>query len=134
MLLATDLMPDEIPAAVQQFVADHIRSIAQLELLLLMHRERQRSWTIADAAKELYTAVSMTEPMLESLRAIGLVSLQGDQYQYAPKSKSLDQTVDDLAQLYQQRRVTIVNLIYSAPVQKLQDFADAFRIRRPPED
>ena len=127
-------MPDEIPAPVLQFLADHIRSIAQLELLLMLHRERQRTWTIAEAAKELYTAVSMTEPLLESLRAIGLVSLQGDRYQYDPKSKSLDGIVDDLSQLYQQRRVTIINLIYSAPVQKLQDFADAFRIRKPKED
>src|SRR5688500_6221667 len=71
-------MPDDIPAPVLQFLADHIRSIAQLELLLMLHRERQRTWTIADAAKELYTAVSMTEPLLESLRAIGLVSLHGD--------------------------------------------------------
>jgi hypothetical protein len=127
-------MPDEIPADIQRFLADNIRSIAQLELLLMLHRERQRTWTVADAARELYTAVSMTEPLLESLRAIGLVNLQGDQYQYAPKSKQLDQTVGELSQLYQQRRVTIINLIYSAPVQKLQDFADAFRIRKPKED
>jgi hypothetical protein len=127
-------MPDDIPATIQQFLADHIRSIAQLELLLMLHRERQRTWTVADAAKELYTAVSMTEPLLESLRAIGLVSRQGEYYQYAPKSKQLDQTVGELSLLYQQRRVTIVNLIYSAPVQKLQNFADAFRIRKPPED
>jgi hypothetical protein len=127
-------MPEDIPAPVLQFLADHIRSIAQLELLLMVHRDRQRSWTVADAAKELYTAASMTEPLLESLRAIGLVNLRGDQYQYAPKSKSLDGIVEDLAQVYQQRRVTIVNLIYSAPVQKPQDFADAFRIRKPPEN
>jgi len=127
-------MPDEISADVQRFLADHIRSIAQLELLLMLHRERQRTWTIADAAKELYTAVSMTEPLLESLRAIGLLSLQGGEYRYAPRSVSLDQVVGDLSQVYQQRRVTIVNLIYSAPVQKLQDFADAFRLRKPKED
>ena len=127
-------MPEEIPADVQRFLADHIRSIAQLELLLMLHRERERTWTVAAAAKELYTAVSMTEPLLESLRTIGLVSLQGDQYQYSPKQQPLDRVVSDLSQLYQQRRVTIVNLIYSAPVQKLQDFADAFRIRKPKEE
>lgn len=127
-------MPDDISADIQRFLADNIRSIAQLELLLMLHRERQRTWTVADAAKELYTAVSMTEPLLESLRAIGMVKLQRDQYQYAPRSKQLDDTVGELSQLYQQRRVTVINLIYSAPVKKLQDFADAFRIRKPKEE
>ena len=31
---------------------------------------------------------------------------------------------------YQQRRVTIINLIYSNPVKTLQDFADAFRLKK----
>lgn len=96
----------------------------------MLHREWDRGWTVAEAAKGLYTAVSMTEPLLESLRAIGLVGYQEHRYQYAPASKELDQLVGQLAQLYQQRRVTIINLIYSGPVQKLQDFADAFRIHK----
>lgn len=122
-------IPD-IPDKVEQFLADHIRSIAQLELLLMLHRERQRSWTVEETAKSLYTAVSMTEPLLESLRTIRVVTFEDGRYQYAPSSKELDQTVGDLSQLYQQRRVTIINMIYSAPDQKLQNFADAFRFRK----
>jgi two-component SAPR family response regulator len=123
-------MPDQIPAPILQFLADNIRSIAQLELLLMLHQERDSTWTVPDAAKRLYTAVSMTEPLLETLRAIGLVVFRDGHYQYAPKSTEMDALIGELAQLYQERRVTIINLIYSAPMQKLQNFADAFRIRK----
>jgi hypothetical protein len=130
-------MPEVIPPQVQQFLGDHIRSIAQLELLLLLHADRQRTWSVEDAARELYTAATMTEPMLESLRAIGLAAMSEGpprRYQYWPKTPELDQIVGELVQLYQQRRVTVINLIYSGPIQKLQNFADAFRIRKKEEE
>jgi len=130
-------MPDPLPATVRQFISEHIRSIAQLELLLLLSREREKTWSVQEAAKALYTADSMTEPLLESLRSIGLVVRSDDaeqRYSYAPKSPELERSVQDLAHEYQERRVTIINLIYSAPAEKLQDFADAFRIRKPKEE
>lgn len=130
-------MLDDIPPQVQQLLADHIRSIAQLELLLLLRAERERAWTVDDAARGLYTATTMTEPLLESLTMAGLVAAnEGSpkRFQYWPKTPELDQTVQELAQLYHQRRVTITNLIYSGPIQKLQNFADAFRFRKKEEN
>jgi hypothetical protein len=126
-------MPDALPANVRQFISEHIRSIAQLELLLMLRRNRDKAWSVEDAAKELYTAATMTQPLLESLRAIGLATFSNGTYTYAPRSAELEQVVGELDQLYQERRVTVINLIYSAPVEKLQNFADAFRIRKPPE-
>jgi hypothetical protein len=126
-------MPDSIPLPVQHLLSDHIRSIAQLELLVLLQSDRARKWSVEDAARSLYTAASMTEPLMEGLVAAGLVA--GSEaaprlYQYWPRTPELDQSVRDLAKLYEQRRVTIINLIYSGPIQKLQNFADAFRIRK----
>jgi hypothetical protein len=127
------MMPDALPANVRQFISEHIRSIAQLELLLMLRRKREKAWSVEEAAKELYTAATMTEPLLESLRAIGLATLSNGTYSYVPRSAELEQVVTDLDRLYQERRVTVINLIYSAPVEKLKNFADAFRIRKPPE-
>jgi hypothetical protein len=130
-------MPDDIPPQVQQLLSDHIRSIAQLELLLLLRADRERKWTVDEAAHDLYTAATMTEPLLESLVMGGLLAASEGppkRYQYWPKTPELDECVRDLAELYQQRRVTITNLIYSGPIQKLQNFADAFRIRKKEEN
>ena len=126
-------MPEVIPAAIQSLLREHIRTIAQLELLLKLHGQPQQEWSVEEAAKELYTAPSMTGPLLEALRASGLVERiesDGRRYRYAPKSEELAKTVDDLSQIYEQRRITIINLIYSAPIKNLQDFADAFRFRK----
>lgn len=130
-------MPDAIPANVHQLISEHIRSIAQLELLVMLRREPDKQWTVEEVAKTLYTAVSMTEPLLESLRAGGFLIASTSphlQYRYAPKTPELEQAVADLDRLYQERRVTIINLIYSAPTEKLRNFADAFRLRKPKED
>lgn len=130
-------MPDAIPDHVHQLISEHIRSIAQLELLVMLRRESDKQWTVEQVAKTLYTAVSMTEPLLESLRASGLLVVTRTpelQYGYAPKTAELERAVADLDRLYQERRVTIINLIYSAPTEKLRNFADAFRLRKPKED
>lgn len=127
------MMPDALPPNVRQFISEHIRSIAQLELLLMLRRNRDKAWSVEEAARQLYTAATMTQPLLESLRAIGLTSISSGTYTYAPKSAEMEQVVGELDKLYQERRVTVINLIYSAPVEKLQNFADAFRIRKPPE-
>jgi hypothetical protein len=126
-------MSDALPNHVQQFLRANIQSIAQLELLLLLYSNRNIAWSVGDAAKNQYTAVNMTQAALESLRSSGLVGVVEDgetRYQYAPTSENLDQLIGELAQLYSERRVSIVNAIYSSPLDSLQSFADAFRIRK----
>lgn len=129
-------MSDSLPADVQQFLSEHVRSIAQLELLLLLQGQPTKSWTVEEAAKELYTAASMTQPLLDYLVAAGLIAASGNpahSYQYAPTSQDRARLVENLARLYRERRVTVINTIYSAPTKNLQNFADAFRIRKKEE-
>lgn len=125
-------MTDSIPAHVHQFLRDHVKSIAQLELLILMQGDPQRSWTADAAAKQLYIPESFARQLLDNLRVAGVVSGTGDppQYQYAPQAPHLGPLVEDLVRVYRERPVTTVNAIYSGPTENLQTFADAFRIRR----
>ena len=125
-------MSDSVPAHIHQFLRDHIRSIAQLELLILMHGAPERAWTADDAAKQLYIPASFAESLLELLRAAGLLAVQekSKAYQYSPQAPHLAPLVDELVRLYRERPVTTVNVIYSAPTEHLQTFADAFKIRR----
>jgi hypothetical protein len=129
-------MPDDIRADLRDFIVNEIGSIAELELLLLLLREPQKAWSAQEAAKALYTAEDATAAQLESFRARGYAS--GDAsvgYTFAPRAPELQQLIADLAQLYQTRRVTVINLIYAGPVQKMKSFADAFRLRKPkPEE
>ena len=125
-------MTDSIPAHVHQFLRDHVKSIAQLELLILMHGAPEQARTPEATAKQLYIPESFAGQLLENLRAAGVATVDGDppQYRYAPQAPHLGPLVDDLVRLYRERPVTTVNVIYSAPTENLQTFADAFRIRR----
>ena len=49
-------------------------------------------------------------------------------YTFAPVSPVLAALCDQLAEVYAERPVTVINAIVSPP-DKLQDLADAFRIR-----
>lgn len=129
-------MAEAIPNSVQTLLREHIQSIAQMEVLLRLRERPAVAESVPELSEKLYTPESMTLSLLEGLKLSGLVDrVEGSEprYQYSPKSSELAQTVDQLAQLYQQRRVTIINLLYANPVKHLQDFADAFRFRKPEE-
>lgn len=126
-------MPDDIRADLRDFIVNEVGSIAQLELLLLLHQDAQKDWTAEQAAKALYTAVDATAALLEAFRTRGYVVLKDGQphrYQFANRSPEQTQLMRDLASLYQTRRVTVINLIYAGPEEKLRSFADAFRLRK----
>jgi hypothetical protein len=51
-------------------------------------------------------------------------------YRYAPTQPALAESVRQLALLYGERRVSVIEQIYAKPADPLQSFADAFRIRK----
>jgi hypothetical protein len=125
-------MKEAISNAVQLLLREQIQSIAQLEVLLRLREPPAEPESVAELSKQLYTPEPMTLSLLEGLKLRGLVArVEGSEprYQYSPHSPELAQAVEELARLYQLRRVTVINLIYSNPLKHLQDFADAFRIR-----
>jgi hypothetical protein len=55
-------------------------------------------------------------------------------YRYAPRTDDLGQAVAQLAREYPVYRVSIVNLIFSKPIDKIRTFADAFRFTKDETD
>ncbi len=130
-------MRDEIDNVIRVFVADHIESVAQLELLLMLHREPQTHCSAADAARAFGLSPDMTEKLLSDLCRDGLAtSVMGEPptFRYAPRTPAIDNTIARLAALYQERRVSLIQMIYAAPVDRLRSFADAFDLRKKRED
>lgn len=129
-------MPDDIQPDLRSFIAGHIHSVAKLELLLLLQQSPDRSWSADDAARALYIARTPTEGLLNELVVSGLVAAgpAADSYRYAPRTAELNDAIAALEQLYRERRVTVITLIHSAPVDKLRNFADAFRFFPPSKE
>ena len=121
-----------IPGHVERFITDHINSVEQLEVLLLLHDRASEEWTGATVAKELYIDPNSAERRLADWHARGLLSASeapDPSYRFAPQDSEFRRTVRDLASTYSERRVTVTNLIFSKPTDHISVFADAFRIR-----
>ncbi len=126
-------MADEqgIPDDVRRFLGEHIHSVEQLEVLIWLLEHPAQSWTGKAVARELRIDPVSAVSRLEDLAARGLAaaSRDADSFIYKPADGERDRLVRNLARLYADRRVTIINLIFSKPVDRVRSFADAFRIR-----
>ncbi|MEX0806196.1 MAG: hypothetical protein WD688_23180 [Candidatus Binatia bacterium] len=122
-----------IPHDVRQFVLDRIDSVAHLEALLLLRSKPDEEWSCQAVANRLYIDQRQTAELLTHLHADGFVTATAGQspvYRYQPASMELQQMVDRLAQIYSKHLVPITNLIHSKPKKRVQEFADAFRLRK----
>lgn len=128
----------QIPQRVRSFIADHIDSVLQLEVLLLLHAAPQRHYTRADIARELRINPEWVQKQLAILQAKALLTSEStgadSTYYYAPKTSDLNEDVQALAAAYADYRVTITSLIFATPNDQLRSFSDAFRLRNPKTD
>src|SRR5688500_5190852 len=67
-----------IPAEVSQFIAEHITSIEQLEVLLFLHGRTDKARSAAEIATELYIHPESTASRLADLELRGLVARDQD--------------------------------------------------------
>jgi hypothetical protein len=120
---------------VYRFLYHNIDSVEQLEVLLLLRRSPERGWTAEEVAQTLYSHPSSILHRLSSLAGRGLLrELEPATYQYAPRSAELHATVTRVAETYRERRVAVITLIASKPIENVRAFSDAFRIRRKKEE
>jgi hypothetical protein len=125
-------MSDDFPAELRAFIAQHIESLAQLETLLRMRQDRDRTWDADALAREIYITADMAAGIIADLERRGFVQRTPDPpaFRYSPANADFDRLLDQLGALYHERRVAVITEIYSNPTKKVQTFADAFRLRR----
>ena len=101
-------------------------------MLLLLHGTPHVAWTIDRIARELYSTPSSIKGRLGTLLKQDLVVTAGDPatYQYRAGTPTLHTTVQRLAETYRERRVAVVTLIASKPMENVRAFSDAFRLRK----
>lgn len=122
-----------IPPDIKAFILERIDSVVQAEVLLLLYRNAPQSYDAAEIAKELRIDRSAARDQLLELTSRGLLAPaegQSEAYQYQPQTLDFDRAVAGLAREYEDRRVSVISLIYSKPIDQIRSFADAFRIRK----
>ena len=125
-----DVNSEPIPKSVATFIAEHIDSLVELEALLLLYAHRDRLWPASEIAREL--RIDRAWPRKTELQGLcnkGILRCTpGPEhtYQFVPRNPEIESTVTQLAGLYPERRVTIIGLIFSKPVERLQKLRRRF--------
>jgi hypothetical protein len=106
---------NRISATVEDFVRKHIRSVWQLELLLLV-KSSDRPLNPTEIANALYLTDETVSSGLKDFERSGLVGpsyVEPQAYVYAPRTPQLREAVEQTGKAYGERRVAIINLIFS---------------------
>jgi predicted transcriptional regulator len=112
-----------------ELIRQSVRSVWALELLLLLRRERARSWTPEELVSELRASHTLVGDNLPVLQAAGLVLSEEGRYRYAPATPVLEQLCGRLEEEYRLRPVAVINAIASSPNDRLHKLANAFRLK-----
>jgi hypothetical protein len=126
-----------LPDDLNTFVLDHVDSIEQLEVLLLLWQRRERGWTASEVSQELRSAPESVAQRLKGLQNKKLLVVLADQapsaeavYFFQPESEKAQALVERLSEMYKTRRFSVINLILSRPSDSIRTFADAFKIKK----
>jgi hypothetical protein len=114
-----------------QFIRATIKSVWALELLLLLRRDMSGAgWTVERLTAELRSSRFVVDEVIPMLKAAGLVAEDAEaRFRYgAPYA--LDRLVGMLESEYAVRPAGVVRAILTAPHDKVQTFADAFKLRK----
>lgn len=127
---------DRISPRVRTFVAEHIDSVTQLELLLLLHRDPAARWRAADAAHEMRMPLDWAAAQLERFRSAGLLVCTDDSapWFFYRADNDAAALIDEVAETFRRRRTSMTALIFAPSTHDIALLSDAFRIRRDDEE
>lgn len=101
--------------------------------MLLLRENPERLWTADVLSDELRSSPSSIRVRLNNLLQQRIVQIHEETFRYAA-SGATDVLIQRLLELYRERRTTVIDLIFSSPVDPLRSFSDAFRLREDRDD
>jgi hypothetical protein len=115
----------------RHFVRDTFRSVWALELLLLMCADPGRVWSADELNLELRGSRTLVDEILTRLQQRGLVKEEPEKrYRYEPATLRLRELVQELQTAYAERPLAVLKAIFTAPNERIQTFADAFKVKK----
>jgi hypothetical protein len=116
----------------ERFIVREIRSIEQLEVLLLLRKEPEKWWSEADVFEAIRSSLPSVVDRLAQLSAAGFLERRDGHpllYRYAPDTPSRAKLVEELAEAYRHRRIAVIDAIYGRH-NPAAEFARAFKLKR----
>jgi hypothetical protein len=100
-------------------------------------RSPGRTWTATQASDELRTSEPSAGRHLAELTRQGLLAADAASppaYRFAPATARLAGQIAEFVAAFPTWQTRITRLIYERPVQRLRELADAFKLRKDPDD
>lgn len=119
----------EFSEEIRNFINAHIRSVGNLDVLVLLADDPKKSWTPEDVSRELRTNPDYANSQLQELKRIGLIESVNGGFISHRNPQVLDM-VYRLRSAYNSRRSSVINLIYEQPLEKIRGFAEAFKLKK----
>ena len=117
--------------SVLEFVGKAFRSVWPLELLLILFQEPAADWDVESLAREVRANPSVVMQGLAALEAARFVAVNADgRYLFQPGTPELTELATAVVNLYNEKPRAVMRAIFSAPSDRIQTFADAFRLRK----
>lgn len=123
-------MSSPLPPAVRTLIRRQVHSVGSLELLMLLHAERDRSWSVEEICDALGCPRAWAETQLAALRHGGLLERGEAGWRFAPATAELEQATGALQDAYRLHSREVVRFVFATPGRDLKEFSDAFRLRR----
>ena len=129
-------MPGALPDDLQRFITRYIDSVEKLEILLLIAKSPERFWSVEDIYQQIQSSRPSVQWRLRELNKEGFTerASEGERFRFAPKTAELAATVAAIAGAYQDRRIKVIEAIFSKSDDQLRRFSDAFRIKKEDEE
>lgn len=121
----------DLSPAVRQFISRFIRSVEQLEILLLLSRAPEKKYTASQVYDVILSTPQSVEGWLNQLtRDELLIRSTGSpqEYQCTSHPETFAQ-IETLGEWYRAAPVRVIEAIYQRESRAAQSFADAFKLK-----
>ena len=123
-------MPSELSEPANRFIGRHIRSMNSLELLLYMRDHADAGISARQVTEALRGNAAAMADMLTFFKSHELLAEDAPgMFHYRPRTPDDETVLAELAWLFRQRPVALMDAILASPSDKIRSFADAFRIK-----
>ncbi len=130
-------MPEDFSKSLLAFVVKNIDSVELLDVLALLRSNQEKEWQPEELDSQIRSSLSSIKNRLEYLCELGIASKSQDEpifYRYRPQNEELRSLCEELIMLYQTKRTSITEMIYTKSFREIFSFAEAFRVRKGDRD
>ena len=124
---------DNLPSNVRDFLNRFIRSVEQLEILLLVSARGELAWSAAQVYDVILSSESSVARWLEELTRARLLVREAESPSCfrASDDPAVAEQIAALRHAYKTVPTRLIEAIYKRDVDAVQGFADAFKIKEP---